>query len=222
MIDIVIKRIDKKFFFYKGNDQVVLSASTPFYVFKKKHANLVLKEMIKKPNKNQFSVLNLTRFSAALTFEDRKKIIGLIIDVLRNDLVLFRCFDDNDLLKLLSKKLDKYIKFFSKEFKLKLSLTNSLSIKRKRLNYEKFNDFLINLDNFELSCIYKLSSFTKSVILSYFFIEKKISYKKLFDLTNLENKFQQKFWGYVDEQKKLDSHSLEILKNISIFFKNIN
>ena len=222
MTKITIKWIDKKFFFYKGNDQVFLNASTPFYVFKKKHANLVLKEMIKKPNKNQFSVLNLTRFSAALTFEDRKKIIGLIIDVLRNDLVLFRCFDDNDLLKLLSKKLDKYIKLFSKEFKLRLSLTNSLSIKRKQLNYEKFNDFLINLDNFELSCIYKLSSFTKSVILSYFFIEKKISYKKLFDLTNLENKFQQKLWGYVDEQKKLDSHSLEILKNISIFFKNIN
>jgi len=222
MIDIVIKRIDKKFFFYKGNDQVLLNASTPFYVFKKKHANLVLKEMIKKPNKNQFSVLNLTRFSAALTFEDRKKIIGLIIDVLRNDLVLFRCFDDNDLLKFLSKKLDKYIKLFSKEFKLKLSLTNSLSLKRKRLNYEKFNDYLVNLDNFELSCIYKLSSFTKSAILSYFFIEKRISYKKLFDLTNLENKFQQKLWGYVDEQKKLDSHSLEILKNISIFFKNIN
>ena len=40
MIDIVIKRIDKKFFFYKGNDQVVLNASTPFYVFKKKHENL--------------------------------------------------------------------------------------------------------------------------------------------------------------------------------------
>ncbi len=222
MIEIVIKRIDKKFFFYKGNDQVFLNASTPFYVFKKRHANLVLKEMIKKPNNNQFSILNLTRFSAALNFEDRKKIIELIIGVLRNDIVLFRCFDDSDFLKLLSKKLDKYIKLFSKEFELSLSLIHSLSIKEKRLNYDKFNDFLINLNNFELTCIYKLSSFTKSAILSYFFIEKKICYKKLFDLTNLENNFQQKLWGYVDEQKKLDSHSLEILKDISIFFKNIN
>ena len=86
----------------------------------------------------------------------------------------------------------------------------------------KFNDFLINLDNFELSCIYKLSSFTKSAILSYFFIKKEINHRELFDLTNLENNFQQKLWGYVDEQKKLDIYSLEILKNISIFFKNIN
>tara|TARA_Y100000022_G_C13112127_1_gene311729 strand:+ start:157 stop:732 length:576 start_codon:yes stop_codon:yes gene_type:complete len=191
-------------------------------VFKKKHANLVLKEMIQKPDNNQFSVLNLTRFSVALSFEDRKKIKELIIDLLRNDLVLFRCFDDNDLLKLLTKKLDEYIRLFSKEFKLKLSLTSSISKRDKEYDYKKFNDFLINLDNFELSCIYKLSSLTKSVILSYFFFEKKISYKKLFDLTNLENNFQQKFWGYVDEQKKLDGDFLEILKNISIFFKNIN
>ena len=178
--------------------------------------------MIQKPDNNQFSVLNLTRFSVALSFEDRKKIKELIIDLLRNDLVLFRCFDDNDLLKLLTKKLDEYIRLFSKEFKLKLSLTSSISKRDKEYDYKKFNDFLINLDNFELSCIYKLSSLTKSVILSYFFFEKKISYKKLFDLTNLENNYQQKFWGYVDEQKKLDGDFLEILKNISIFFKNIN
>ncbi len=222
MTEIVTKRKDKKFFFYKGNDQVLINASTPLYVFKKKHANLVLIEMGKKPNKNQFSVLNLTRFSVALSFEDRRKIISLIIDVLRNDVVLFRFFDDTELLELLSKKLDKYIQFFSKEFKLKLKLTYSLSINEKRSNYEKFNDFLNNLDNFKLSCMYKLSSLTNSVILSYFFIRKKIGYKKLFDLTNLEINFQQKSWGYVDEQKKLDSHSLEILKNISIFFKNIN
>ncbi len=222
MTKVIIKKINKKFFFYKGNDQVFLNTSKPLYVFKKKHANLVLKEMIQKPDNNQFSVLNLTRFSVALSFEDRKKIKELIIDLLRNDLVLFRCFDDNDLLKLLTKKLDEYIRLFSKEFKLKLSLTSSISKRDKEYDYKKFNDFLINLDNFELSCIYKLSSLTKSVILSYFFFEKKISYKKLFDLTNLENNFQQKFWGYVDEQKKLDGDFLEILKNISIFFKNIN
>jgi len=222
MKKIKIKRVDKKFFFYKGNDQIFLNSATPLYVFRKKHANLVLKEMLQKPNKNQFSVLNLTKFSLALSPEDKRRIILLIGDVLRNDLVLFRFFDDNDLLTLLSKRLDKYIELFSKEFNLRLSLISSISIKERGLNYKKFTDFLVNLDNFQLSCIYKLSTFTKSVILSYFFIKKKINYKDLFELTNLENNFQQKLWGYVDEQKKLDSYSLEILKNISFFFKNIN
>ena len=222
MTKIKIKKTDKKYFFYKGDDQIFLNASTPFFVFRKKHANLILKEMLEKPSKNQFSILNLTRFSLALSSEDKKRIIGLIDDVLRNDLVLFRFFDDNDLLNLLSERLDQYIENFSKEFKLSLSLMSSISLKEKELNNKNFNDFLVNLDNFQLSCIYKLSSFTKSVILSYFFIKKKINYKDLFELTNLENKFQQKLWGYIDEQKKLDSYSLKILKNISIFFKNIN
>ncbi len=61
-----------------------------------------------------------------------------------------------------AKKLDQYIELFSKEFKLSLSLKSSISIKEKGLNCKNFNDFLINLDNFQLSCIYKLSSFTKS------------------------------------------------------------
>ena len=46
MTEIVIKRANKKFFFYKGNDQVFLNFSRPLYVLKKKHANFVLKEMI--------------------------------------------------------------------------------------------------------------------------------------------------------------------------------
>ena len=74
---------------------------------------------------------------------------------------------------------------------------------------------------FFLSCIYKLTCLTKSVILSYFFIFKKITYKKLFELTNIENNFQQKKWGYVDEQKRIDVESINILKKYFNFFLKI-
>ena len=39
---------------------------------------------------------------------------------------------------------------------------------------------------------------------------------------NLESKFQQNQWGYVDEQKKIDEDCLCSLKKISIFLKNIS
>ena len=42
------------------------------------------------------------------------------------------------------------------------------------------------------------------------------------ELRVCNNYFQQEIWGYVDEQKKIDLQSIKILKNISIFFKNIN
>jgi chaperone required for assembly of F1-ATPase len=122
----------------------------------------------------------------------------------------------------MNKKLNLYVGNFSKTFKTKLFLVNHLNFGLKKLNTKNFKKFLSELDVFLLSCIYKLTCLTKSVILSYFFITKKIDYKKLFELTNIENNFQQKRWGYVDEQKKIDLESIEILKNISIFFKNIN
>jgi chaperone required for assembly of F1-ATPase len=60
------------------------------------------------------------------------------------------------------------------------------------------------------------------VILSYFFLEKKIDVIEFFKLMNLENTYQQNLWGYVDEQKKIDEHSLLTLQKISFFFKNVN
>ena len=40
--------------------------------------------------------------------------------------------------------------------------------------------------------------------------------------SRLENTYQQNLWGYVDEQKKIDAHSLSTLQKISFFFKNVN
>ena len=80
-----------------------------------------------------------------------------------------------------------------KKFKIKLNLIDSFKSNSENLCTKNFKHFLLDLNVFVLSCIYKLTCLTKSVILSYFFIFKKISYKKkLFELTNIENNFQQK------------------------------
>ena len=194
----------------------------PLFTFKKTHANLVLNQIASTKKKNQYALINLTYFSCALSIDDKKKIIEKLLDFLKNDLILFRFFEDEELKKLMNKKLNLYVENFSKTFKTKLSLVNHLHSSLKKLNTKNFKKFLLELDVFLLSCIYKLTCLTKSVILSYFFIIKKIDFKKLFELTNIENNYQQKRWGYVDEQKKIDLESIEILKNISIFFKNIN
>ena len=51
---------------------------------------------------------------------------------------------------------------------------------------------------------------------------KKIDILEFFKLINLENKYQQNLWGYVDEQKKIDEDSLTTLKKIFFFFKSVN
>ena len=91
-----------------------------------------------------------------------------------------------------------------------------------KLNHLSFKSYLDTLDIFKLTTLFKLSSLTKSVILSYFFINKKINYKILYKLTNLEYNYQQKRWGVVDEQLSMNEDFIKIIKNISFFFKNIS
>ena len=130
-----------------------------------------------------------------MDIDDKNKIINLLLDNLKNDLILFRFFEDKNLQTLICKKLDVYVDEFSKIFKTNLKFIYSFKIDSNKLNYEIFEKFLIDLNVFLLSCIYKLTCLTKSVILSYFFIIKKINYKQLFELTNIENQFQQKKMG---------------------------
>ena len=82
-----------------------------------------------------------------------------------------------------------------------------------------FKSYLDKLDNFKLTTLFKLSSLTKSVILSYFFVSKKINYKTLYKLTNIEYNYQQKRWGTVEEQLLMNKDFIESIKNISIIDK---
>ncbi len=210
-----------KYFFFNDHKQIFVSKNKPLFVYNKLHAKNILKE-INYQSKDQYSLKNLTIFSCALNSNDKNKIIKILLEFLNHDLILFRFFEDKNLQKLISSKLDFYVNEFSKKFKIKLNLIDSFKSNSENLFTKNFKHFLLDLNVFVLSCIYKLTCLTKSVILSYFFIFKKITYKKLFELTNIESNFQQKKWGYVDEQKRVDVESISILKNISIFFKNIN
>ena len=85
-----------------------------------------------------------------------------------------------------------------------------------------FKIFLDSLHNFELTILFKLATLTRSVILSFNFLKKKIDYNSLYKLSNLEYTYQQKQWGLVDEQKLINRNNFLVMKNISFFLKNIN
>ena len=216
-----LKKNDKYLFYFKEK-QIFVEKNKPLFVYNKKHADSLIKNVVLTQNKDQYSLINLTFFSCALDENDKKKIVNILLDYLENDLILYRYFEDEKLQALINKKLNQYVEDFSKKFRMKLYLVKNLSLNPKKLNAVRFKEYLLNQNVFLLSCIYKLTCLTKSVILSYFFTVGRFNYNKLFELTNIENNFQQEIWGYVDEQKKIDLQSIKILKNILIFFKNIN
>tara|TARA_Y100000589_G_scaffold314256_1_gene336513 strand:- start:8 stop:667 length:660 start_codon:yes stop_codon:yes gene_type:complete len=211
----------KKFYILKNNKKLKTPNKKYLYGKNLSHAKKLVNEMeIKK--KNQFSILNLTLFSCNLTEYDNVNIINNILRMLDYDNTLYRVSTTIPLNKEMDKKFNSYIDKFSNKFKISFCLLNNIISKQENLNVKKFIKYLNDLDNFKITVLYKLSGITKSVILSYFFLNKRILSKKLFELSNIESIYQQKNWGLVDEQKKINDNYLESIKNISNFFKNIS
>ncbi len=187
-----------------------------------KHAKCLVDEFyIEKKLKDPYSLVSLSYFSCDLDEKNVEQIKKKILEFINFDFVLYRCFDDIELITLMEKKFSKFVDKFEDLFNLNFIKVKKISDYNnvESLSFEKY---LNKLDNFHLTTLYKLSLLTKSVILSYFFMNKKIDYNTLFKLSNLEYTYQQKRWGVVEEQKAIDKNFLEIIKNISIFLKNIN
>ena len=85
----------------------------PLFVYKQTTCKNILKEINLK-KKDQYSLINLTYFSCALNSNDKNKIIKILLEFLNHDFVLFRFFEDKNLKKLISSKLDFYVNEFSK------------------------------------------------------------------------------------------------------------
>ena len=140
---------------------------------------------------------------------------------LEYDCILHRSSEDSELTEKMNTELNCYINNFEIEFKVKLEIIDSFLKKKLKIG-NNFREYLDKLNNFDLTVFFKISSLTKSSILTYFFIKKKINYYTLYKLTNIEYTYQQTRWGLVDEQKKIDKNNIDELKNISFFFKKIN
>ena len=223
-MNIVFKKKEDHFIFLKNGTLIQGSKKKPLTALNIEHAKSIIKELKKEISKDPYSILNLSLFSSNLDSNARNEIIVNILDNLDNDIILYRFFDDENLIKLMNKNYSNLITDFNKTFKIKLWLVKKLFEIKKidKCKKLKFEEYLLSLNNFYITAFFKLIGITKSVILSYYFLNNEVKYKKLFNLMNLESKFQQSQWGYVDEQKKIDEDCLCSLKKISIFLKNIS
>ena len=219
---IKIIKINNNYRFQKNNQNLKTESGNILYVIRRKHANLIIKEFLKRPkSKNPNTLLNLTFFSCNLSKDEMEQIKKKIIELLNFDLLLFRCYDETELVKKMEKEFDPFICEFEDLFDCNFEKIFSI-VHSGNQKFLLFKSYLDKLDIFKLTTLFKLSSLTKSVILSYFFVNKKINYKTLYKLTNMEYNYQQKRWGIVEEQLLINDDFIERIKNISFFLKNIS
>ena len=219
---IKIKKVNNKYRFLKDNQNLKTENGNILFVKRKRHAELIIQEFLQQAKSTDpNTLLNLTLFSCNLSKDEIEQIKKKIIELLNFDLLLFRSFDETELVKTMEKEFDPFICKFEVLFDCKFEKIFSI-LHSGNLKHLFFKAYLDKLDIFQLTTLFKLSSLTKSVILSYFFLNKKINYKTLYNLTNIEYNYQQKRWGTVEEQLLMNEDFIERIKNISFFFKNIS
>ena len=216
---IKIIKVNNNYRFLKNNQNLKTENGNILFVKRKKHAELIIKEFLQRAkSKDPNTLLNLTLFSCNLSKDEIEQIKKKIIELLNFDLLLFRSFDETELVKTMEKEFDPFICEFEDLFDCKFEKIFSI-VHSGNLKHLLFKSYLDKLDIFKLTTLFKLSSLTKSVILSYFFVNKKINYKTLYKLTNIEYNYQQKRWGTVEEQLLMNEDFIERIKNISFFLK---
>ena len=126
--------------------------------------------------------------------------INEITDNLNNDMICYFANSPLELVDLQNKEWLPLINYMESSYNIELIYTSKLfSINQKPDSLLKLKNILNEINIFKLSAIYTLSQITKSIIISLALVNNKISAKKAFENSNLEELYQISKWGKDEE-----------------------
>ena len=133
-----IIKIKNEYYIYSNSAKILTPNKYPLKTKSREHARILLREIKKNNNKiKSYSILSLTFFSINLSKIDKSEIIKKLFEILQNDYILFRNFNDKLLINYMNKKFGTLIEDFSLEFNLPLKIqtdfTNYVSYKNENL-----------------------------------------------------------------------------------------
>ena len=165
--EIFLQKRIRLLYFFKNDRQILTQKNSPYWL----NVRIIRKKSYNRfqTKKSPYSILSLSFFSSDLDLGDRKDIILKISKFLESDTILFRNFDDTELLNIMDMRYKDYISQFVKKFNINLKILNNFNESNKVSKKNNFSSYLSTLNNFSLTAIYKLCCITNSVILSYFF-----------------------------------------------------
>lgn len=141
--------------------------------------------------------------------------INEITDNLNNDMICYFANSPVELVDLQNKEWLPLINYMESSYNIELIYTSKLfSINQKPDSLLKLKNILNEINIFKLSAIYTLSQITKSIIISLALVNNKISAKKAFENSNLEELYQISKWGK-------DEEAFDRLNTIKVDIRNI-
>ena len=141
--------------------------------------------------------------------------INEITDNLNNDMICYFANSPEELVDLQNKDWIPLINYMKSSYNIELIYTSKLfSINQKPDSLLKLKNILNEINIFKLSAIYTLSQITKSIIISLALVNNKISAKKAFENSNLEELYQISKWGK-------DEEAFDRLNTIKVDIRNI-
>ena len=141
--------------------------------------------------------------------------INEITDNLNNDMICYFSSAPEELVNLQYKKWLPLINYMKSSYDIDLIYTSNLfAIDQKIESLLKLKNILKEKNIFKLSAFYTLSQITKSIIIPLALVNNKISAKKAFENSNLEELYQISKWGK-------DEEAFDRLNTIKVDIRNI-
>lgn len=165
-------------------------------------------------------------FSSATTVIDRvtpqaDSLREQLADYLENDLICYRApIEEPELRAYQQAHWDEWLAWIRDEFGIELATQSGIMpVSQSGDLRARCASILADCDDWQLSCLVRATQLCGSFVLAWAFICTKIDADRLFELSFLEELFQNKRWGLDEEAERRQHHIKSELKDISAFFE---
>ncbi|MFI3242450.1 MAG: ATP12 family protein [Alphaproteobacteria bacterium] len=151
--------------------------------------------------------------------QNREVIIEKLLQFSLTDTLMF-WGNEKDLIELQQQKWQPILTWAEKQLNLEIKRTQNLDVpeENKEAGY-RIKNFLLSLDDKELTAFYKSALLMKSILLAMAFVKKEISAEQAFEAALLEERWQNKIWGTTDEAEENQEAFKQELIEIENFLK---
>ena len=207
--------------FIDGNP--LKSIGDNFFNFKNNELANFLKDKITKI-KNGSNIKNILFYQVLSLAVDKIKnnkieYIDKICKYSDTDLICYRADGPDDLCKLQEDMWDPVLEKLEK-LNIKFNTFQGVIPQAQPTeSIEILKNKILDLNNFQISCLLKLTQMTGSVLLSYSFIKGFINEKCMFECSLLDESWQAKKWGLLEDVNEKQKNEFLIIKDFNRLFK---